>query len=179
VQLLFSITQNQTNSPIHAFLVAAMDIFPPQACKKLTANENNKTKNWNPKTFCVHIIRMTYCLVTLGCCKNLEKLVVFISSWVIFWFSIFFENHDYIPQPVIWKFWELAGQWIYTLVDNWWVSIPNFKNHPNNDLDPWLKFQKSKNLHSRVSSLPLLSWNVSIFWKFSKLWNWRCFDFEI
>jgi hypothetical protein len=44
-QLLFFETHKQTKLPTHAFLVAAMDMFPPQACKKLTANENNKTKN--------------------------------------------------------------------------------------------------------------------------------------
>jgi hypothetical protein len=27
-------------------------------------------------------------------------------------------------------------KWIYTSIDNWWVSIPDFKNHPNTDLDP-------------------------------------------
>jgi hypothetical protein len=42
-QLLFSITHKQ-KLPTHAFLAVAMDIFPLQACKKLTANENNKTK---------------------------------------------------------------------------------------------------------------------------------------
>jgi hypothetical protein len=28
--------------PTHAFLATTMDIFPPQACKKLMANEDNK-----------------------------------------------------------------------------------------------------------------------------------------
>jgi hypothetical protein len=31
--------------PTHAFLATTLDIFPPQACKKLTVNENNKQKN--------------------------------------------------------------------------------------------------------------------------------------
>jgi hypothetical protein len=44
VQLLFSITHKQTKLPIHAFLATTMDIFPPQACKKLRANENKKMK---------------------------------------------------------------------------------------------------------------------------------------
>ncbi len=43
-QLLFFITHKQTKLPTHAFLIAAMDIFPLQACKKLMANENKKTK---------------------------------------------------------------------------------------------------------------------------------------
>jgi hypothetical protein len=43
-QLMFSITHKQTKLPTHAFLAAAMDIFLPQACKKLTVNENNKAK---------------------------------------------------------------------------------------------------------------------------------------
>jgi hypothetical protein len=43
-QLLSSITHKQTELPTHVFLAAVMDIFPLQACKKVTANENNKTK---------------------------------------------------------------------------------------------------------------------------------------
>jgi hypothetical protein len=43
-QFLFFITHKQTELPTHAFLAAVMDIFLPQACKKVTANENNKTK---------------------------------------------------------------------------------------------------------------------------------------
>jgi hypothetical protein len=44
MQLLFSITHKQTRLPTHAFLVTVMEQFPPQACKKLMAIENNKTK---------------------------------------------------------------------------------------------------------------------------------------
>jgi hypothetical protein len=41
---MFSITHKQTKLPTHAFLATIMDIFSPQACKKLIANENNKIK---------------------------------------------------------------------------------------------------------------------------------------
>jgi hypothetical protein len=41
---MFSITHKQTKLPTHAFLATTIDIFSPQACKKLTINENNKTK---------------------------------------------------------------------------------------------------------------------------------------
>jgi len=35
-----------------------------------------------------------------------------------------------IPKPVIWEFWEPIGKWLYTQVDNWWVSVPHPKNRP-------------------------------------------------
>ncbi len=35
-----------------------------------------------------------------------------------------------IPKPVTWNFWESIGKWLYTQVDNWWVSVPHPKNHP-------------------------------------------------
>jgi hypothetical protein len=55
----------QTNKvPTHAFLVVAMDIFLLQACKKLTTNENKKTKKQNLKPYCVHTIKVTCCSVT-------------------------------------------------------------------------------------------------------------------
>jgi len=41
-----------------------------------------------------------------------------------------FENHYYTPKPFIWKFWELAGKWIYTWDDNRWASVPHPKNCP-------------------------------------------------
>jgi len=47
-QLMFSITHKQTKLLTHAFLAIAMDIFPLEACKKLTTNENNKTKKTKP-----------------------------------------------------------------------------------------------------------------------------------
>ncbi len=43
-QNLSSITHKQIELPTHAFLAIVMDIFPLQECKKVTANENNKTK---------------------------------------------------------------------------------------------------------------------------------------
>jgi hypothetical protein len=39
--------------------------FPLQACKKLTAIENNQTKKRNLKTHCVHTIRVTLCPITM------------------------------------------------------------------------------------------------------------------
>jgi len=47
-QFLFSITHEQTKLPTHTLLALAMNIFPPQACKKLTTNENKKTKKMKP-----------------------------------------------------------------------------------------------------------------------------------
>jgi len=46
--LMFSITHKQTKLSTHAFLATTMDIFPLEACKKLTTNENNKTKKMKP-----------------------------------------------------------------------------------------------------------------------------------
>jgi hypothetical protein len=47
-----------------------------------------------------------------GVCK-----VVFLNIW------IFFENQGSIPKLVLWVFSHLLSKWVYTQLDNWWVSI--------------------------------------------------------
>ncbi len=60
--------------------------------------------------------------------------------WPVLWLFKQFENHYYTPKPFIWKFWELAGKWIYTWVDNRWASVPHPKNCPTQVGTPcWFK----------------------------------------
>jgi len=60
-----------------------MDIFLPQECKKVTTNENSKTKNETLKICCVHTIEVTYCFVTtsleIKACPTTQKLGVLTS----------------------------------------------------------------------------------------------------
>ncbi len=50
--------------------------------------------------------------------------------WLVFWLFENFQNDRYMPRPFIWKSWEPKGKWIYTWVDNQWVSVPHSKNCP-------------------------------------------------
>jgi hypothetical protein len=88
-------------------------------------------------------------VVGSGCFKNLEESIVFLETinkelvvlWLVLGHCDVFENHSYIPKPILWLFWYPMG----------YVGIDRADGHePNCGLEPtWFSCKESARYNSR------------------------------